>query len=110
MPSEFCAKCGPGSSTSPRLLPSAEKRARDVVKKLNRLAARQGWHTFMAGQAYAVATGKAPAKRNAEVMAVEQVMRWRSEVSRFAPDRLAEFDELIADALNNPSPVQKTDQ
>ena len=37
-------------------------------------------------------------------------MRWRSEVSRFAPDRLAEFDELIADALNNPAPVQKADQ
>ena len=76
-----------GQLDESRLLPSAEKRARDVVKKLNRLAARQGWHTFMAGQAYAVATGKAPAKRNAEVMAVEQVMRWRSEVSRFAPDR-----------------------
>ena len=88
-----------------RLLPSAEKRARDVGKKLDRLAARQGWYTFMAGQAYAVATGKAPSKRNAEVMAVEQVMRWRSEVS--APDRLEEFDELIADALNNPAPVQK---
>ena len=58
----------------------------------------------MAGQAYAVATGQAPSKRNAEVMAVEQVMRWRSEVSRFAPDRLEEFDELIADALNNPAP------
>ena len=57
----------------------------------------------MAGQAYAVATGKAPAKRNAEVMAVEQVMRWRSEVSRFSPDRLAEFDELIAEALNTRS-------
>ena len=99
-----------GQLDESRLLPSAEKRARDVVKKLNRLAARQGWHTFMAGQAYAVATGKAPSKRNAEVMAVEQVMRWRSEVSRFAPDRLAEFDELIADALNNPAPVQKADQ
>ena len=37
----------------------------------------------MAGQAYAVATGKAPSKRNAEVMAVEQVMRWRSEVLRY---------------------------
>ena len=71
-----------GQLDESRLLPSAEKRSRDVVKKLDRLAARQGWHTFMAGQAYAVATGKAPAKRNAEVMAVEQVMRWRSEVSR----------------------------
>ena len=49
-------------------------------------------------------------KRNAEAMAVEQVMRWRSEVSRFAPDRLEEFDELIADALNNPAPVQKAEQ
>ena len=72
-----------GELDESRLLPSAEKRARDVGKKLDRLAARQGWYTFMAGQAYAVATGKAPSKRNAEVMAVEQVMRWRSEVSRF---------------------------
>ena len=99
-----------GQLDESRLLPSAEKRARDVGKKLDRLALRQGWYTFMAGQAYAVATGKAPAKRNAEVMAVEQVMRWRSEVSRFAPDQLAEFDELIADALTNPAPVQKADQ
>ena len=96
-----------GKLDESRLLPSAEKRARDVVKKLDRLAARQGWYTFMAGQAYAVATGKAPSKRNAEAMAVEQVMRWRSEVSRFAPDRL---EELIADALNNPAPVQKAEQ
>ena len=62
-----------GELDESRLLPSAEKRARDVGKKLDRLAARQGWYTFMAGQAYAVATGKAPSKRNAEVMAVEQV-------------------------------------
>ena len=84
-----------GTLDESRLLPSAKKRARDVGKKLDRLASRQGWYTFMAGQAYAVATGKAPSKRNAEVMAVEQVMRWRSGVSRFAPDRLKEFDELI---------------
>ena len=99
-----------GTLDESRLLPSAEKRARDVGKKLDRLAAREGWYTFMAGQAYAVATGKAPLRRNAEVMAVEQVTRWRSEVSRFAPDRLAEFDELIGEALNNPAPVQKPEQ
>ena len=57
-----------------------------------------------------MATGKAPSKRNAEVMAVEQVIRWRSEVPRFAPDRLEEFDELIMDALNSPAPVQKAEQ
>ena len=70
MPSACCAKVRPGTLDESRLLPSAEKRARDVGKKLDRLAARQGWYTFMAGQA--------------EVMAVEQVTRWRSEVSRFA--------------------------
>ena len=43
-------------------------------------------------------------------MAVEQVLRWRAEVSRFAPDRLAEFDKLVADALNNPVPVQHSDR
>ena len=99
-----------GTLDEARLLPSDEKRTRDVGKKLDQLAARQGWYTFMAGQAYAVAAGKAPAKRNAEIMAVEQVLRWRAEVSRFAPDRLAEFDKLVADALNNPVPVQHSDR
>ena len=92
-----------------RLLPSAEKRARDVVKKLDRRASRQGTPSWPARRTR-WRPGKAPAKRNAEVMAVEQVMRWRSEVSRFSPDRLAEFDELIAEALNNPVPVQKAAQ
>lgn len=99
-----------GTLDETRLLPSDEKRTRDVGKKLDRLAARQGWYTFLAGQAYAVAAGKAPAKRNAEIMAVEQVLRWRAEVSRFAPGRLAEFDKLVADALNNPVPVQHSDR
>ena len=81
-----------------------------MAKKLDRLAARQGWYIFLAGQAHAVATGKAPARRNAEITAIEQVTRWRSEVSRFAPDRLDEFDQLIADALNNPAPVQQADR
>ena len=94
-----------GTLDEARLLPSAEKRARDVGKKLDGLAVRIGWYTFIAAQAHAVATGTAPAKRNAEIMAVEQVARWRSDVSRFAPDRLEEFDELVADALNNPAPV-----
>ena len=40
-----------------RLLPTADKRARDVAKKLDRLAARQGWYIFLAGQAHAEATG-----------------------------------------------------
>ena len=99
-----------GTLDEARLLPSAEKRERDVGKKLDRLAARLGWYIFIAGQAHAVATGRAFVKRDAEITAVEQVGRWRSEVSRFAPDRLEEFDELIADALNNPAPMQRSDR
>ena len=110
MRSACCARCGPGSSTSPGCCPRPRSGRGTSGRSSTGIEARQGWYTFMAGQAYAVATGKAPAKRNAEVMAVEQVMRWRSEVSRFAPDRVAEFDELIADALNNPAPVQKAEQ
>ena len=49
MPSACCARCGPGKLDESRLLPSAEKRARDVGKKLDRLAARQGWYTFRMG-------------------------------------------------------------
>ena len=95
-----------GTLDEARLLPSAEKRARDLGERLDWLAARLGWYIFIAGQAHTVATGKAPAKRNAEVIMVEQVARWRSAVSRFVPDRLDEFDELIADAMNNPAPAQ----
>ncbi len=47
-----------GTLDESRLLPSADKRARDVGKKLDRLAARQGWYVFVAGQAHAVATGR----------------------------------------------------
>lgn len=99
-----------GALDESRLLPATDKRTRDVAKKLDRLASRQGWYVFLAGQAHAVATGKASAKRNAEIMAIEQVTRWRLEVSRFAPDRLEEFDELIVAALNNPAPVQQADR
>ncbi len=94
-----------GTLDEARLLPSAEQRARDTGRKLDRLTAREGWYAVVAGQAHAVATGTALAKRSAEIAVVEQVTRWRSQVSRFAPERLAEFDGLIADALNNPAPV-----
>ena len=99
-----------GALDESRLLPATDKRTRDVAKKLDRLASRQGWYVFLVGQAHAVATGKASAKRNAEIMAIEQVTRWRLEGSRFAPDRLEEFDGLIAAALNDPAPVQQADR
>ena len=96
-----------GKLDEERLLPAADKQTRDVNKRLDKLADRQGWYVFVAGQAYAMETGKAPARRNAEVMLVTEVIRWRRDVERYAADRLAEFDRGIADALEHPAPVQQ---
>ena len=96
-----------GKLDEDRLLPAADKQTRDVNKRLDKLADRQGWYLFVAGQAYAMETGKAPARRNAEVMLVTEVIRWRRDVERYAADRLAEFDRGIADALEHPAPVQR---
>ena len=55
--------------------------------------------------------GPCPAVRQPPMVVwggVQHPTRWRSEVSSFAPDRLEEFDELIATPLNNPAPVQRS--
>ena len=96
-----------GKLDEDRLLPDADKQTRDVNKRLDKLATRQGWYVFVAGQAHAMETGKAPAQRNAEVMLVTEVIRWRRDVEQYASDRLAAFDQGIADALEHPAPVQK---
>ena len=79
-----------GQLDEDRLLPGQDKRERDLTKKLDKLAAQAGWYTFVSAQAHAVATGKAPARRNAEIMVVQEVTRWRREVERFTPERLEE--------------------
>ena len=60
-----------GQLDEDRLLPGQDKRERDLTKKLDKLAAQAGWHTFVSAQAHAIATGKAPARRNAEIMVVQ---------------------------------------
>ena len=77
-----------GQLDEDRLLPGQDKRERDLTKKLDKLAAQDGWYTFVSAQAHAIATGKAPARRNAEIMVVQEITRWRREVERFAPERL----------------------
>ena len=79
----------------------------DLTKKLDKLAAQSGWYTFVSAQAQAIATGKAPARRNAEIMVVQEVMRWRREVERFAAERLEEFEAGIRHALEHPAPLQQ---
>lgn len=95
-----------GQLDEDRLLPGQDKRERDLAKKLDKLTARSGWYTFVSAQAHAMATGKAPARRNAEIMVV-QVTRWRREVERFTPERLEEFETGIHHALEHPAPLQR---
>ena len=90
-----------------RLLPGQDKRERDLTKKLDKLAAQAGWYTFVSAQAHAITTGKAPARRNAEIMVVQEVMRWRREVERFSPERLDEFDAGIRHALEHPAALPR---
>ena len=89
------------------MLPGQDKRERDLTKKLDKLAAQDGWYTFVSAQAHAIATGKAPARRNAEIMVVQEITRWRREVERFAPERLDEFDAGIRHALEHPAALQR---
>ena len=93
-----------GQLDEDRLLPGQDKRERDLTKKLDKLAAQAGWYTFVSAQAHAVATGKAPARRNAEIMVMQEVTRWRREVERFTPERLEEFEAGIRHALYHPAP------
>lgn len=88
-------------------MPGQDKRERDLTKKLDKLAAQAGWYTFVSAQAHAIATGKAPARRNAEIMVVQEVTRWRREVERFTPARLGEFEAGIRHALEHPAPLQR---
>ena len=53
------------------------------------------------------ATGSIPARRNAEIMVVQEVMRWRREVERFSLERLDEFDAGIQHALEHPAALPR---
>ena len=96
-----------GQLDEDRLLPGQDKRERDLTKKLDKLAAQAGWYTFVSAQAHAIAAGKAPARRNAEIMVVQEITRWRREVERFATERLDEFDAGIRHALEHPAALPR---
>ena len=87
-----------------RLLPSREKRTRDLAKKLDREIDRNGWRIFVSGCAHTMATGKAPQRRNAEVALVEAVTRWRAQVRELLPDREADLRAIVAAGLARPEP------
>ena len=68
------------------LLPTREKRAKDLAKKLDRELDHNGWRMFVSGCVYTMTNGKGPQRRNAEVMLVETVRRWRDQVVDLLPE------------------------
>ena len=85
-----------------RLLPAVETRRRQLEKKLAKPLDANGWRKFVSGQAHAIATGKAPQRRNAEVMLVDTVARWRRDVTALCPERLERLVEIVNDGLARP--------
>ena len=85
-----------------RLLPSREKRTRDLEKKLDKELERNGWRMFVSGCAYTMANGKAKQKRNAEVALVEAVTRWRQQVQDLTPEREADLKRIVQAGLARP--------
>lgn len=90
-----------------RLLPTREKRAKDLAKKLDKPLDSNGWRMFVSGQAYAIKHGKARQQRNAEVMLVETVARWRGQVLDLMPDRVADLQRIVRVGLARPEPTAK---
>ena len=87
-----------------RLLPSREKRARDLAKRLDKDLERNGWRMFVSGCAHAIANGKAPQRRNAEVQLVEQVSRWMAQVRELLPGREDDLRRVVEAGLARPEP------
>ena len=90
-----------------RLLPAEDKARRDCEKRLEKLAERKGWFVFVQGQAHGALVGKAAQRRNSELMLVREVLRWRGDVARLVPGRLADFDRLIGEAAADPKPIPR---
>ena len=84
-----------------RLMPSVEKRARDIHKKLDRMAGGSGWGVFASNAAWSVQNGKAPVRRKAELSLLNEAARWRRDVQRSGPERPDEFDRLLRDSLKS---------
>ena len=86
------------------LLPTREKRAKDLGKKLDRELDQNGWRMFVSGCVYTMANGKGPQRRNAEVMLVETVRRWRDQVVDLLPERAADLQRIVEAGLDSPEP------
>ena len=90
--------------TDESLLPTKEKRTRDLAKKMDRELDRNGWRMFVSGCAYTMANGKGPQRRNAEVMLLDTIRRWRDQVVDLLPERAADLKRIVEAGLERPEP------
>lgn len=51
--------------------------------------------------------GKAAQRRNCELVLVREVLRWRDDVARLVPGRLADLDRLIGEAARDPKALPR---
>ena len=93
--------------TDESLLPTKEKRTRDLAKKMDRELDRNGWRMFVSGCAYTMANGKGPQRRNAEVMLLDTIRRWRDQVVDLLPERAADLKRIVEAGLDRPEPPPK---
>ena len=90
--------------TDESLLPTKEKRTKDLAKKMDRELDRNGWRMFVSGCAYTMANGKGPQRRNAEVMLLDTIRRWRDQVVDLLPERAADLKRIVEAGLERPEP------
>ena len=91
------------------LLPTREKRTRDLAKKLDRELDKNGWRIFVSGCVYTMETGKVAQRRNAEVALVDAVRRWRDQVVDLLPERAADLKRIVEAGLDRPEPPPRKD-
>ena len=93
--------------TDESLLPTKEKRTKDLAKKMDRELDRNGWRMFVSGCAYTMANGKGPQRRNAEVMLLDTIRRWRDQVVDLLPERAADLKRIVEAGLERPEQPPK---
>ena len=96
--------------TDESLLPTKEKRTRDLAKKMDRELDRNGWRMFVSGCAYTMANGKGPQRRNAEVMLLDTIRRWRDQVVDLLPERAADLKRIVEAGLERPEPPPRKEE
>ena len=85
-----------------RLLPSRERRQKDLAKKLEKELDRNGYRMFVSGSIHTMLHGKAPQRRTAEAHLVRSITEWRAAVLDLLPDRIGDLEAIIRAGIARP--------